>query len=599
MASASSKPSKRQRIADRESDFFSCAGLPVDDVSLRKITARLRNDKSIETASRWRSEATRWKHQLETICSERVALPDGDEVELFATDLQRYMDQMREKQPRFMERVEKTLLQEHANKPEGIDGIIYLDGVVPGNILAPDNKRKSYCVYFTWRALASYRSTNIWFTVSVLRNSQADLLPGGLPEFLTRIVRMLRPFLLGLVLPNEQMIVTKTLFLIADEAALKQCSGSKGASGLRPCIHCDAFSKDHEDLAQRVGSQSIACADFSLFRAHGDNDILEILDHLKEIKNNQSRSALEEAQKLLGWTYNEFICFIQTDLQQYLKPSHFHYDSMHCYWSNGQVNCEVGLFFSAACRIAGLSRNQLETYFKSNWQRNIGSGNLENLFSQKLLKMDSDYKGDADQTMEILPLLAYFATEMFSDHEEFLPHVASLQALWHVAAQILDAKHNIDHIHGLTVLQRKHLQFFTEVYGPERIRPKHHFAGHIEAQALESGILLDCFPGERKNQVFKHTLAPRISRLHGFEKAILLRWLETDIEKMGAFTGEDIILKAQVDCMATEEARIAKHLQCQWGEINAGRVLLFDKETAMQVIGCMRRTLDVQHVPHG
>ena len=106
---------------------------------------------------------------------------------------------MRGKQPQYAQLVERVLVEEQSQKPEGIDACIYVDEYVPGNILAPDNRRKSYCIYFTFLTLARYRSIQIWWPVAVLRHSQIDLLPGGAPEFLTRTIRMLKPAMTGLV----------------------------------------------------------------------------------------------------------------------------------------------------------------------------------------------------------------------------------------------------------------------------------------------------------------------------------------------------------------------------------------------------------------
>ena len=573
-----------------EEDFFSCVGLPVTDTSLRTIIGRLRNDSKINN-SRMRSERVRFQQLMDNIVSEVVTTEDG-EVTLYATSIQKYIDYLQEKQPDYVQFLKKHLAAEQENRPDGI-GILYIDECVPGNILAPDNRRKSYCIYFCYKNMAKFRSVNVWWPVAVLRHSEADKLHGGVAEFFTRTLRMATPFLTGLVLDSQTLIVTKTLFLIADEAALKACSGSKGASGLRPCIHCDAFSSARDDMAKFMGKASIACSDFSAFTAVDDNDILDILTHLQVIRDNQSRAKLEEAQKLLGWTVNDAVCFLDPGIKPYLQPSRFHYDAMHCYWSNGQVNCEVGLFFTEATRLAGITRNQLELFFSSCWDRTNASGidtsgNLKDLVSAKLLKEGQDYKGSASQCLDVLPLLGFFAIEMLDNCEEMRPHVRSLIALWRVTSHILNAKNCIDTIHGLQKLQQAHLELFITCYTADKVRPKHHFASHIEQQALDAGILLDCFPGERKNNTFKHVLCPRISRLEGFEKAILLRWQEHDAEKLNSFTRDEIILRAQLDSSSTENVRVARHVFCCWGDIKAGNVMMMDEHSAIQVLGCVQ-----------
>lgn len=517
---------------------------------------------------------------------------DGAQVTIYVNNLQKYMDSLVHQAPAYSSFLQRILSEEQRKTPDGVHAILYVDECVPGNILQPDNQRKSYCMYFCFRCLADFRSILHWWPVALLRHSQIDLLQDGLPEFFTRAVRLLVPILSGLLLENETLIVTKKIFLIADEAALKAVAGSKGASGLRPCLHCDAFSKDRSNMASSLGTASIACSTFGRFRVLPDSEILDVLQHLQQVRDTQTKSALEEAQKLLGWVLNESVCFLQPDISAYLQPTAFQYDAMHCYWSNGQVNCEVGLFFSQAVRLANLDNRQLTHFFERTWRRTQirfeKSCSLQSLFHHKLLRKDSDYKGDAVQTLEILPLLAFFASQELQYCQELAPNIQSLVALWHVTTHILNAKQNIDAIHGLQRLQEIHLEYFVQAYSEEKVRPKHHIAGHIEQQALETGVLLDCFPGERKNKTFKNVLCPNISRLQGFEKAVLLRWLEYDLQSLETFT-DNVLLLAQFESIGN--VRVGKGLRCYWGEIKAGHILLLNETTAVEVLGCTQENL--------
>ena len=159
------------------------------------------------------------------------------------------------------------------------------------------------------------------------------------------------------------------------------------------------------------------------------------------------------------------------NISRYLQPSQCHYDAMHCYWSSGQVNCEVGLFYTEAVRLAGLTRQHLEMFFDSGWRKTcsiggaLSPGSLKGLVNQKLLREGQDYKGGAGQCLDILPLLCFFAIEILHARDELQPHIKSLCALWHVASHILTAKNNVEAVYGLRSLQSKHLQLFVECYG--------------------------------------------------------------------------------------------------------------------------------------
>lgn len=129
---------------------------------------------------------------------------------------------------------------------------------------------------------------------------------------------------------GETIVPITKIFFVADEAALKMACGTKGSSGLRPCLRCDCFSKERESLAHRLGKASISCSDFSQFTIVDDNEVREILAHLQWIRNKKSRKDLDDAQKLLGWTLNDHCCFLDENISRHLQLSQCHYDAMHC-----------------------------------------------------------------------------------------------------------------------------------------------------------------------------------------------------------------------------------------------------------------------------
>lgn len=595
-SNSASSSKRREKRKATEDAFFDCAGLNVSDSSLKKVLGKVLGDGQMNKRSRMRSNDFRFKHTLEQVEEQEVETKDG-KVTVCVANLQKYIDRLRTKQPKYFNFLMKVMAAEQSRRPDGVDAVLYIDECVPGAILAPDNQRKAYCIYFAYRNMAVYRSIYVWWPLAVMRHTQTDKLPGGVAEFFTRAIRLCKPFLTGLVLDENVMIVTKTLFLIADEAALKACSYAKGSSGLRPCLRCDAFSREHEDVATAMGKVSIACSDFSKFQESSDQEIQDILQHLQRMRDTGTKAALNEAQKLLGWVLNDEVCFLDSVVADYLQPSRFHYDAMHCYWSNGQVNCEIGLFFGAAINSGYMTRTTLKDFFAGNrWKRTGASGvhsdgNVQALMSPKLLKTDSDYRGSATQCLEVLPLLAYMAVTELSFARELSQQIASLRSLWKVSSHILNAKNAIDDVHGLQALQQEHLENFIACYGPTKVRPKHHFAGHIETQSLEAGILLDCFPGERKNNTFKNILAPLIDRLQGFEKSILLRWLEHDAENLSGFACDKIVFRMILDTGSTSSTRIAKHVDCAWGTVKAGSYILMKDNTAFQAIGCQETQL--------
>lgn len=104
---------------------------------------------------------------------------------------------------------------------------------------------------------------------------------------------------------------------------------------------------------------------------------------------------------------------------------------------------------------------------------------------------------------------------------------------------------------------------------------------------MQSSILADCFPGERKNGVFKNTLCVHISRLHGFEKAVLQRWLELDLNKFDSFVVKPSLnVKKIQDNTGPKNLEVAKGMVSMWGPIKNGNIYLLNESKAVQVLGC-------------
>ena len=197
---------------------------------------------------------------------------------------------------------------------------------------------------------------------------------------------------------------------------------------------------------------------------------------------------------------------------------------MHCIWGNGIACLELGLFWQAASR-HGVHPAHLLAFLRSNWQQSLQIGywptGLASLANPNFLKDDgSDYRGDSNQTLELLVLVSYFAQEALSDIEELQSNIASLAAPNRVCNTVLNAKFHPEQCPGLLALQEEHLRLFKACCTAEKCRPKHHYSLHIERQVATFHMLMGTWPTERKHKVFKSDLAPRINLLEGFERSI-------------------------------------------------------------------------------
>lgn len=139
-----------------------------------------------------------------------------------------------------------------------LSGVLYFDEITPGNVLAPQNKRRCWGVYLTFAELGSVALSKeqYWLAIATLRTSIAARTRGGFSACLRALLRavLLSPCNLGTVgapvmLPSGPFLLRMRLsHILADEGALKTAMSAKGAAGLRPCYLCRNVTSLHGNL---------------------------------------------------------------------------------------------------------------------------------------------------------------------------------------------------------------------------------------------------------------------------------------------------------------------------------------------------------------
>lgn len=555
-------------------DFFLAYGTPgVSDAAVRKIVLKVQGEAN--TTSHRRTQTRRFGHFQELMVTDA-------ETGIKTVNLQMYVDKMCES------RDVQALLEEHLLSKQrdipGITGCIYADEIVPGNIIAPDNKRRTWAFYFTWLSLTPLRKELLWIPISVIRTSVIDDLPGGLPQAFTVVLNSLSRFCdEGIVLANNLVLTTSLIFL-GDEDALKKLGSHKGASGLRPCIRCSNCISRGNSVPGYFAIEHDRAHDFE----QADDEIMrDTMLHLQRLHGLGINARLNEHEKLSGWKYNPYTFCFKENLWGLLRPSNFCYDSMHIIWGNGIANLEIGLIWQQVTQ-HGATRDHLYTFLDSKWQASMqfGSftpGQLKSLANPKLLKSDgSDFRGDADQTLQLVVFMCFFALDLFGQVEALQDYIDSFVALNHVCATILNMKMAGSQADSSSLLdlQIHHLALFKRCYGSQKVRPKHHYNFHVGGQTTENKVLLDCWATERKHRTFKSDICLRVKKLCGFEASCLLRWLERDLQllALSAFTSglmEPYGKKSQIYPQIT----IGRSVQDNQGyKLRVGNILLFEQE---------------------
>ena len=130
--------------------------------------------------------------------------------------------------------------------------ILYGDEVTPGNILAPDNQRKTFSVAFTLREFAAdVRShTAAWFPLCLIRTHEYQRIHGGIStvmRFLLRHIFLTQRLSHGVAIGRLGVVHLGVSNVIMDGDAIRLTLNTFAAKALLPCTCLNVFQGPKRD----------------------------------------------------------------------------------------------------------------------------------------------------------------------------------------------------------------------------------------------------------------------------------------------------------------------------------------------------------------
>ena len=441
--------------------------------------------------------------------------------------------------------------------------ILYADGITPGSVLAPDNRRKSivwYCSFLEFGNKLSYEE--VWLPIALARTSLHDVglqLRGNnrkqspLSSFLLRqrgsdrtsnthpmtrtlalrtkwakkvkggVSRLTRDILrgmflggggvatdgVGLHLGGDVATVVRIEFqsLLGDEEALNSMLDIKGASGICPCgVLCSVTNKqrpqDRELCISRLGDIDASIKDISCAELNlcGARSDEDVWRLCSDLEAC-SADDLPELEHATGLKLNLNAILFDKELRCFFKPSSSTtYDPMHVLFSNGLMNAEIMLFMSEMKQSVGAYFADVRKFHQdSKWKPKT------ELFSEAREKSCTEFlKAGATETMSGYTLPRRYILECYGNNASE-PHVVSFLLLCEVCDEIRMHFKKMSEVDikrscsRLRDLTRKSLQTFVHAYGEHRVRFKHHQVLHLPDHIEKHMRMLNCWVLERKH----------------------------------------------------------------------------------------------------
>ena len=483
-------------------------------------------------------------------------------------------------------------------KGPSLELLLFWDEAVPGNVLNPDLKRKAALTYVTFADFPAMFMDTSWLTLSLIRTQDLQGIPQGYVKSMTSILKQIHEDTKdGFVIEIDaepQLLFLRCISFLSDADGIRLCTGCKGASGMKCCFQCTNVlggQRCHVAEHQHISSNQV-----HLFKRQTPQGLRDFLAHLSGLT---VRSAKDKAETMLGWNTEALreSFLLNPTLNSLISLPDVLYDPMHCYVSNGIVNQELGLWWLAVVTKSTVQLGEFQRYVLNTWTWNSDRGgfssSLNMLLSPKLWQKHKDFRGDASDTLNALPLAVAFSIEVLRPVCPYLEkEIASLCALHSVVLAWLHAKQNPQNACRATWLKKQtvHIEKYVSCYGAETARPKLHFSLHLSEQLGRKGSIVDAFATERKHKRFKSDVGVKLKRLHDFAKVALLKCVEFDIHSKATchtldteLGGTGRQMPALAAAMKAKTALVAQHLTSMAVKYGKGQFTILTPDVAVSI----------------
>lgn len=259
-----------------------------------------------------------------------------------------------------------------------------------------------------------------------------------------------------------------------------------------------------------------------------------------QMTNAVTKKELAIQEKASGITYSPSSLLWDSGQRSKMPPCKMAYDWMHTYLHNGICILEIFLFLNMVYQYTNITRSLLqEAVVSCAWQGVGSSGHkqtyIKNLFEEKMF--DEKFKGQANETSAILPILRYVVDTMLAPSRSIpSKYIDSFLALCDIVSFVRTLQQGLSAVTQrdadyMQKMQRKHHNLFVLAYGKSHLKPKHHHRFHLPAQWKAMGLVLSCEASEFRHQIFESGVADHQRKLvneHSlFSKSILPRLLQT------------------------------------------------------------------------
>ncbi len=397
------------------------------------------------------------------------------------------------------------------------------DEFTGGNILrVHPNRKKVMSIYFSFLELGNAALTTVygWHGPLHIRSHELKRIQG----FFSAVLRRhLRRQLLGdgsshggLATSGVPLTLAGGIVAIFARLAVMSSDGEghalscdwRGASGFKPCLHCDNVLKRDSGIAPGEFVE-VTCTDVTRFRKRSRGGLLAELRLLSDAHRARSAGRIRQAEydrieKAMSFNFNPHGFLADSELMQYIDfPEIVNLDWCHTILQDGVLAMNCTEFFAASDKWQAFC-----TYINEGWR---WSGVLERKVTYIF---DSVFKeaGTAKLKCSCSELLSFYAVQRhFVETECNDPALEPQRQALISVCEMVDVIQAIkkqklscdEGVESLKRLEGETLKLFIKAYPDARLKPNCHWLLHMASQIALFRAVVDQFVVERLHHAAK------------------------------------------------------------------------------------------------
>ena len=287
-----------------------------------------------------------------------LTLTTGEKLDTWAVNPFAFMYHANKQGGGFHTLLKATMEKERHSIDNPLRIIAYSDEVVPGKELSHHNKRKLWCIYFSFAEfLPVFHLEETWMPLVLMRSDLVTKCAAGISQVFAAALKLFFGALpsnfqvAGIVLHNPDgsliRIFGKMWMVLQDGGAHKLLWHCKGDSGTKICMLCrDMIGHDSGEVDED-GIPIVVCPDMSVDTVDlcTDNDIRGSVDRLATFAGTAEYALRAQAA---GYNHEPHGILLNDDLRPIVEPaSQYCHDWMHAICVSGVVNTIIFLLLAA------------------------------------------------------------------------------------------------------------------------------------------------------------------------------------------------------------------------------------------------------------